>query len=122
MRGDKEWHHRPCTGQATDIVEDCRRSFELVGGKTQLQKEGAQKRPWDLIKNGDLSQSLGDVVNANNPETIKLTKVKGHATGEMVQKVEVNQEDKEGNPTDSRQGRDKRRQRMRPPRFATGSR
>ena len=36
-------------------------------------------------------------VNSKNPGAIKLTKVKGHATEEMVQKGEVAERDKECN-------------------------
>ena len=36
-------------------------------------------------------------MEAKNPDTIKFTKVKGHATEQMVQDGEVVPEDKEGN-------------------------
>ena len=52
---------------------------------------------WQLTKDGDLWRKFNETIVAKNPEAVKLTKVKGHATSEMVEKKEVSFEDKHGN-------------------------
>ena len=53
----------------------------LLGGrKTKLHQMTANRRPWQLVKNGDLWSHLQKAVKANNPETVKFAKQNGHAT------------------------------------------
>ena len=49
------------------------------------------------MKNGDLWQAFTNMVSQRGPETIAISKVKGHATEAMVQAGEVRQADKAGN-------------------------
>ena len=49
------------------------------------------------MKDGDLWQGFSQSAAEKNPEAIKLTKVKGHATRKMVIDKEVRAEDRFGN-------------------------
>ena len=70
----------------------------VIGGRTShLHKRSINKRPWALEKNGDLWQSIEESVEEKGPRSVKVTKVKGHATSEMVAEGKVKGEDKEGN-------------------------
>ena len=70
----------------------------IVGGSTShLHRKSINKRPWDLVKNGDLWGSIEEAIKEKGPQTVKITKVKGHATDEMVAEGKVREEDKEGN-------------------------
>ena len=59
----------------------------MVERSHPMQRKSASKRPWPLIKNGDLWQSIEEVVVAKGPKSVKVSKAKGHATGEMVQEA-----------------------------------
>ena len=70
----------------------------LLGGEVSpYHRESPWKRCWKLMKDGDLWGSFQKAVAAKNPEAVKLTKVKGHATSEMVQQGAVRFDDKHGN-------------------------
>ena len=49
------------------------------------------------MKDGDLWQLFDRTVASKTPNAITMTKVKGHATMEMVDKGEVVAEEKDGN-------------------------
>ena len=55
------------------------------------------KRPFSLQGDGDLWECFWKAVMARNPYTIKITKVKGHATDEMVADGRVQPQDRRGN-------------------------
>ena len=70
----------------------------LLGGEVSpYHRESPWKRCWKLMKDGDLWGSFQKAVAAKNPEAVKLTKVKGHATSEMVQQGAVRFDDEHGN-------------------------
>ena len=70
----------------------------IIGGMTShLHRRSLSKRPWALTKNGDLWESIEDAVEEKGPNSVKVTKVKGHATNEMVAEGTVRKQDKEGN-------------------------
>ena len=70
----------------------------IVGGNTtQYHRPSQSKRPWSLVKNGDLCQSIEEAAIAKGPKTVEASKVKGHATEEMVEAGIVRREDKRGN-------------------------
>ena len=70
----------------------------IIGGTTShLHRRTMNKRPWALVKNGDLWESIEDAVEEKGPRSVKVTKVKGHATSEMVEEGKVTKQDKEGN-------------------------
>ena len=50
-----------------------------------------------MIKDGDLWEAFANSVKAKGVGTVGLTKVKGHATNEMVAEGSVQKDDKEGN-------------------------
>ena len=62
----------------------------IIGGSTShLHKKSMSKRPWDLVKNGDLWESIEEAIEEKGPRSVKVTKVKGHATNEMVEEGKV---------------------------------
>ena len=70
----------------------------IIGGTTPpLQKSLQSRRPWALTKNGDLWESIEEAIKIKGPESVKVAKVKGHATEEMVEEGKCKAKDKEGN-------------------------
>jgi hypothetical protein len=70
----------------------------MLGGKvSSLHRKSVSKRPWTLVTNGDLWRSLEEAMIAKGPGAFKVSKVKGHATDEMVSAGKVKEEDKTGN-------------------------
>ena len=55
------------------------------------------KQPWKLMKDGDLWEMFAKAVEERGPGCTKISKVKGHATQEMVDAGEVEKQAKEGN-------------------------
>ena len=55
-----------------------------------------QKR-WNLVKDGDMWETMNNAIQAKGCDYIRLTKVKGHATSQMVEDGKVKPEDKNGN-------------------------
>ena len=55
------------------------------------------RRPWSLHTDGDLWHIYHQHVVAKGTQAIRITKVKGHATGAMVTAGQVRPQDKEGN-------------------------
>lgn len=55
------------------------------------------KRPWSTQKDGDLWIMLHEMVRQKGCESIKITKVKGHATDVNVEDGKVDIKDKQGN-------------------------
>lgn len=49
------------------------------------------------MKNGDLWEFLGGIIIAKGPRAIIVTKVKGHATQEMVDEGRIDERQKKGN-------------------------
>ena len=67
----------------------------IIGGKTShLHNKSMSKRPWALEKNGDLWESIEEAIKEKGPRSVKITKVKGHATNEMVEEGKVRRQDK----------------------------
>ena len=70
----------------------------MLGGESSpLHREAPWRRPWALCKDGDLWQQFYNFVLHKSPKAIKLTKVKGHATKDMVEAGEVREPDRRGN-------------------------
>ena len=95
-------------GKGTEIIQHERRRQEedrygkngamMFGGKrSRLHKKTPYKRGWAHTRDGDLWDIFADLVRDRGPETVKISKVKGHATEEMVSEGKVKAEDKEGN-------------------------
>ena len=64
----------------------------------QLIEQGkAPKRPWALQVDGDLWHTYWQHAKAKGTKAIKITKVKGHATSDMIKAGQVQQVDKDGN-------------------------
>lgn len=60
-------------------------------------KEAPGRKPWSLQRDGDLWQMYWQILLQKNPRAIKHTKVKGHATEEMVRNGTVAERDRVGN-------------------------
>ena len=84
MLADKPTH------QATDSMA------YLLKAKSILKGEKPRK-PYNIIPDGDLWDWFARLVQAKGPEAVQLSKVKGHATDEMVNQGKVKKEHKEGN-------------------------
>lgn len=100
--------NQTCVDGTSDImqhaVQEARTNLKTPGGaplrggkKTKLHQTSANKRPWQLVQNGDLWMKVEKTVLSKNPKTVKLTKQKGHATKEMVEYGRVKEEQAEGN-------------------------
>ena len=70
----------------------------ILGGKTSHLHRGTPwRQKWKLMKDGDLWHIFGVSAEAKSPEAVRLTKVKGHATKQMVIHKEVRADDRFGN-------------------------
>ena len=56
----------------------------LGGTYSPLHRCKPEKRPYSLDKDGDIWESFQNLIQQKGPDTVMLTKVKGHATEEMV--------------------------------------
>ena len=74
------------------------RGIGILGGRASaLHKPLPFKTRWAMLKNGDLWEVFTNIVRRRGPETIAISKVKGHATDEMVDEGQVRLSDKKGN-------------------------
>lgn len=95
-------------GKGTEIIEHerrrekedrrCRNGRIMFGGtKSRLHRPRPYKDKWTQTKDGDRWEIFDEVVRGRGPETVKITKVKGHATKEIVEEGKVKVVEKEGN-------------------------
>ena len=62
-----------------------RNGSRIIGGRTsRLHRASPFKQRWALMRDGDLWEVFAALVKQRGPHTVRLTKVKGHATEEMV--------------------------------------
>jgi len=93
--------------KGNEIIDHARRKEEeersrdsrmiLGGSKSGLHRESPYKKKWSQIKDGDLWELFANLVKQRGPKSVRITKVKGHATKEMVEEGRVKAIDKEGN-------------------------
>ena len=70
----------------------------ILGGRTsRLHRRTPWRQRWELMKDGDLWQEFGRIAETENPNATKLSKVKGHATWQMISDGKVKAEDAYGN-------------------------
>ena len=70
----------------------------ILGGRTShLHRPTPWRQRWKLMKDGDLWQEFGRIAETKNPNATKLSKVKGHATWQMISDGKVKAEDAYGN-------------------------
>jgi hypothetical protein len=55
------------------------------------------KRPWSMQPDGDLWQQFWQAILTRGPATIRITKVKGHATDQDIKDGKSNEVDRKGN-------------------------
>ena len=72
-------------------------ALKLGGFYSPLHRQSPWKKAWQLMKDGDLWKAFSEAVASKTPTAVTLTKVKGHATQEMVADGSVRTEDKKGN-------------------------
>ena len=71
---------------------------QLLGGTNSiLHRPNPTRKTWSQEKDGDLWEVFAKLVRQRGPKSAKITKVKGHATEEMVQQGKVKAEEKRGN-------------------------
>ena len=78
------------THQATDSMAYLLKATQIVGG-------ALPKKPFNILPDSDLWEWFARLVKAKGADAVKLTKVKGHATDEMVNQGKVKADHKEGN-------------------------
>ena len=69
---------------------------KLGSRASSLHKPTPFKERWAMMKNGDLWEVFAKIVQRRGPESVTISKVKGHATDEMVQEGQVRRADKKG--------------------------
>ena len=78
------------THQATDSMAYLLKANQILNGQKP-------RKPFNLLPDGDLWSLFARLVKSKGPEAVRLTKVKGHTTDEMVSQGKVTKEQKEGN-------------------------
>ena len=76
---------------------DAKGREKLGGTLSVLHRPTPYKQGWPQMRDGDLWEVFVDLVRQRGPHTVNITKVKGHATKEMVDQGEVQEKDKQGN-------------------------
>ena len=79
------------------ILEEEDGTLRLGGEVSHLHKEHPWKRPYDYMANGDLWQHFSRMIFAKGHKAVRSSKVKGHATEEMIEEGVVRKVDKDGN-------------------------
>ena len=64
---------------------------------SRLRRSTPFKKPWKLMKDGDLWEMFAKAVEARGPGCTNISKAKGHATQEMVDEGKVKKEEKKCN-------------------------
>ena len=78
----------------TDSQAFCNKATSLI----DMERRGRKpKRPWSTQKDGDLWELLHKMVQQKGWKSVKITKVKGHATDANVEDGKVDINDKKGN-------------------------
>ena len=76
----------------------CTKGRRMFGGtKSRLHRQTPYKQKWALMKDGDSWENFAELVRERGPESVVITKVKGHATQQMVDEGKVEKDEKEGN-------------------------
>ena len=78
------------THQATDSMAYLLKASKILQG-------GNPRKPFNIIPDGDLWEWFAKIVKAKGAEAVRFTKVKGHATDEIVNQGKVKGEHKIGN-------------------------
>lgn len=69
----------------------------LWGRVSILHRKTPYKQQWSQMRDGDLWELFANIVEERGPHSVTITKVKGHATKEMVEDGKVEEEEKRGN-------------------------
>ena len=67
------------------------------GTKSKLHRQTPYKHKWAQLKDGDLSGFVVEMVRERGPESVAITKIKGHATQRVVDEGKVEEREKQGN-------------------------
>ena len=72
-------------------------NLNVVRSIGRLLDHGCLSKPMPLVKNGDLIVIVQHMILSRGLDTVKVTKVKGHATEADVEQGWVRLEDRPGN-------------------------
>ena len=72
-------------------------NMNVLRGVAALLSHGVPRSPLPLIKDGDLLTTINSMLSLRGFDTVKVSKVKGHATRAMVDSGDVRLEDLVGN-------------------------
>ena len=72
-------------------------NMNVLGGVAALLSHRVPRSPLPLMKDGDLLTTIHSMLNLRGFDTVKVSKVKGHATRAMVASGDVRLEDLVGN-------------------------
>ena len=67
------------------------------GTNSRLRTKNVVAKDWRLVKDADLRSIFEALVQGRGPNSVDISKVKGHSTAEMVESGTVRAEDKHGN-------------------------
>ena len=84
-------------GKCREEAQQEEEELMLGGIESKLQRNTPYKQRWKLMKDGDLWENFADIVKQRGPHSVWITKVKGHATQEIVDEGKVEEEEKKGN-------------------------
>jgi hypothetical protein len=80
------------------LATDSQAFMDKAESLIRLAHQGlGPKRPFELQTDGDIWSTFWETVHQKGPSSIKISKVKGHATDEEVREGKVKAEDKVGN-------------------------
>ena len=71
--------------------------MNVLQGVAALLSHGVPRTPLPLMRDGDLLTTIHSMLNLRGFDTVKVSKVKGHATRAMVASGDVRLEDLVGN-------------------------
>ena len=81
----------------------------LGGAKSKLHRQTPYKHKWAQMKDGDLWEHVAELVRERGPESVAITKVKGHATQQMVDEGKVEEKKKRGTTKQTKPRKQERR-------------
>ena len=64
-------------------------NLSVVGSTARVLDHGCLSQPLPLVNDGDLIGTIQHMILARGPESVKVTKVKGHATDADVELDQV---------------------------------
>ena len=79
------------------VLKNSQGALMLGGSVSHLHRATPWAKPWSLMKDGDAWQKMYQMILAKNPRSVKISKVKGHATTADVRQGVTTVDKKYGN-------------------------